>query len=1026
MSNLKTLGPTPQASTIETAPAHQHPPYPQPRTTHLPTMIRLTPTASTILVLLTLAAGQLTADDTLLIDNFDNATDWQVAKNISGEGSCQLSVTPQARSGAGAMLVTDHASAPHAQWLEKRCPDGTWDLSRWQKVHLWVRGDGSGCVLYFKVLDEARRLMFWEMGRMTETGWQCFTVDLARDQSLSRHENPNLARIAVMGMRLAPHCDYEIAFDDLWLSDPTPAADQGVSATKAGERVGYLAPRHVDDIEDSIVGVNLHPGVGDLTEDDIDKLAAVGVKWAARLPLDLESTYDENVRRALLKHRFNLHGLFGVNHLMEGEELATRLEKVRRTVAGLKHIVHHWEIGNEPNIPKFWSDNPNATEFGQMVSAFAEAIRAEQPEAVIISGGLVGYPLDYGKQMMETGMGKWVNYIGIHTPRSRPEDGGRGRDHAEALDQFRRLIRSYNPALDVWQSEVQATPNVTFAEVRGGITDFQQARHVARRFFLEQWLGYPASFWQLFKAGPALDHPGALLRVDGTPTMKFFAIQNVAAILDKRLQGTDVPVSVDSQAAPVLLAELNTPTVVQPGDTYASSPFEAPFGTNVDLLLKVTTESKTLDAQLIWLDARGEPVTSVSRTTPVPAKAGTNTACRRYPHAFRPEGATHARIEIQAPKDTPVQIEALRAIAYSQFVDARAYVFRRRDDGALFVPYSLIPRSPVERVESTCNLRVELPATAFSQPVLVDMIDGTVRRVKAPQVEGGELLFEHLPITDYSLVLTDLRWLRTQPQSCLLSQFENAGDLVRQYVTDRFGRGRPEFWRLLDEAAADEDNELTTALSKAKNIFSTRLGSADGEVEVQGLPLVARQLRDPKWRSSIVNDKSQHADRYFVRIRNVSLEQSGLRVLAHGEPMKQRSWRDEPASIGTWMATSHPGEVRVFVGGPDGEAMRDDVTIEYQVCPCRAQTFPFRDLQSQRPCVVFWCEPFEDFSMPESTVRLVAAAADLPRDAVVVNLVTGEFVGNVETVANGDKVQVTGVPVGRDPLLVAPRGVLEY
>ena len=101
---------------------------------------------------------------------------------------------------------------------------------------------------------------------------------------------------------------------------------------------------------------------------------------------------------------------------------------------------------------------------------------------MIISGGMVGYPLDFGKEMMDTGMGKRVDYVGIHTPRSRPEDGGGGLEHGEALERFRKLIRSYNADLDVWQSEVQATPNVTFAEVRGGITDFQQARHVARRF----------------------------------------------------------------------------------------------------------------------------------------------------------------------------------------------------------------------------------------------------------------------------------------------------------------------------------------------------------------------------------------------------------------------------------------------------------------------------------------------------------------------------------------------------------------
>lgn len=1008
--------------------------------------------------MLALAGGPLPAGEVLLIDEFDDVSDWRLARNISGEGACQLAVTPRAKVGAGAMLVTDRCPAPHAQWLEKRCPQGTWDLSKWQKVHLWVRGDGSHLPVYFKVLDEAGRLMFWEMGRMGQSEWQCFTVDLTRDQSLDRHENPNLARIATVGVRFAPHCQYKIALDDLWLSDPAPAAVAPSSDASVGERIGYLAPRHVNDIKTSIVGVNLHPGVGELTEEDIDALAAAGVKWAARLPLDLNSPYGKNVRRALLKHRFNLHGIFSVKQLLTGRELATRLQKVRSTVAGLKHIVHHWEIGNEPNIGKFWSDHPNATEFGQMVCAFAEAIRAEQPEAVIISGGLVGYPLDFGEQMMDTGMGQWVDYIGIHTPRNRPEDGGGGRDHAQALEQFRKLIRSYDPKLEVWQSEVQATPNVTFADVRGGITDFQQARHVARRFFIEQWLDYPASFWQLFKAGTALDHPGALMRVDGTPTMKFFAIQNVAAILDKRLERADVPVCVEQQEKPTLLAEHSAPTFVQPGEEYVGPAFTVPYGTNVDMQLTAETAAETIDTRLIWLDKQGQEVVSVSRTNAVPAKPGPNTVCRHYPHAFRPVGATHARIKIGAPKNTPMRIKGLRVIAYRQFVDARAYAFRRRDDGALFVPYSLAPRPPVDRVESTCNLRIGGTASAFSEPVLVDMIDGTVRRVKAPRTETDGLVFESLPITDYSLVLTDARWLRTQPRSCLLSHFDSPSDMLRQFVSDQFGRGRPEFWRLLDDATTGGDYELAAILDKAKRVFRTQLEPADGQVEVQGLSLVTRQLRPSSWRSSIVNDKSQHADRYFVQIRCASVEESGLRVLADGRPMKHRRWRDDPANIGTWMATDHAGAVRVFVGVPDGEAMREDIAIEYRVCPCTARTFPFRDRRNRRPCainlqdcelfqkverptgadqtnravarswpaarppcVVFWCNPFEELAMPEGTVRLIAPNGSLPRAAVIINLVTGEHLGGVETVESGENREVRGVPIGCDPLLIAAR-----
>jgi hypothetical protein len=364
-------------------------------------------------------------------------------------------------------------------------------------------------------------------------------------------------------------------------------------------------------------------------------------------------------------------------------------------------------------------------------------------------------------------------------------------------------------------------------------------------------------------------------------------------------------------------------------------------------------------------------------------------------------------------------------IAYPPFTEARAYAFERRDDGALLVPYSLVPRPPVERVESTCNLWVGAQAAAFDRPVLVDMIDGTVRQLDAPRAENGELVFERLPITDYSLVLTDARWLPLQPRSSLLSHFEGPGDMMRQFVSDRFGRGRPEFWRLVDEATAGEDCELAAVLDQAKKTFHTRLEPADGHVEVQGLPLVARQLRDPSWRSSVVNEASQHADRYFVEIACGSVEQAELRVLLDGEPMKQRPWKDKPENIGTWMATAQAGAVRVFVAVPNGEAMPQGVTIEYRVCPAIPQVYHFRDRRTERPCVVFWIDPFEELATPGGTVRLVGSNASLPRDAIAINLVSGEPIEGVDTRVSGETLEVKGIPIGRDPLLVVERSDAE-
>lgn len=967
----------------------------------------------------------------MVLSDFADVSAWRIARNIAGEGACAIAAGPEARVGNDAMLVTDRTSADHAQWLELRCPDGVWDISSWGGTSLDVRGDGSGKTVYFKVVDEAGRMMCWEMGRLREKGWQQLAADLACGDSLHRHENPNLARIAMVGVRLDPHSGYEIVLDDLRLTDPIPPP-RAIEPVATGPRLGCLAPRHVNDIEDSIVGVNLHPGVGELTETDIDRLAAAGVKWAARLPLDLDAHYDATLRRALLKHRFHLHGIFGVQKLLEGDDLALRLREVRRTVAGLRDIVRHWEIGNEPNIDKFWSGKPDATEFGRMICAFAEAIRAEQPDAVILSGGLVGYPLDFAREMMETGMGRWVDYVGIHTPRTRPEDGGRGLDHAAALTQLRALIREYNPRLDVWQSEVQATPNVTFAEVRGGITDFQQARHVARRFFIEQWLDYPASFWQLFKAGPALDHPGALIRVDGTPTMKFFAIQNVAAILDSRLERCDVSAPrIEPPPSPARLSGSTARIEVQSGGACVVDAFEAPFDANLDLRLEVSSGASALDARLVWLDARGRVMGSASHAEPVRAVKGTFSVCRRYPHAFRPSGATRARVEIRATPDAPVRIHNWQVIAHARAGEARAYAFRRRDDGALFVPYSLVPRPPVEAVRSEGVLRLTAAAAAFEKPVLVDMIGGSVTPVRPPRMEGGDLVFDRVPVTDYTIVLTDARWVVVRPESCLLDFFEGRADFLRQFIGDRFGRGRPEFWRLVEKELDSAAGDLADVFQFARTSFVGERTPAEGAAVVEGIPWSERELRRPSWRPSIVNSETRRADRVFAQVTCHDPGEADVRVLIDGKPMPKRTWSDAVESIGTWSMTIHEGALRVFVGIPDGGVMPDGVSVVYRSPSVLPRLFHFRERGDGRPCAVFWCDRAKDVhngddagtpTLPSGAVRIVGPAADLPADAVLVNLATGERIRSVTAAACGDKVELRDIPMLRDPLLIAPAG----
>lgn len=61
---------------------------------------------------------------------------------------------------------------------------------------------------------------------------------------------------------------------------------------------------------------------------------------------------------------------------------------VRYTVGEMKDRIKTWEIWNEPNLHVFWTPAPNPYRFGLFLSIAAEEIRALDPDAEVVFGGL--------------------------------------------------------------------------------------------------------------------------------------------------------------------------------------------------------------------------------------------------------------------------------------------------------------------------------------------------------------------------------------------------------------------------------------------------------------------------------------------------------------------------------------------------------------------------------------------------------------------------------------------------------------
>lgn len=91
--------------------------------------------------------------------------------------------------------------------------------------------------------------------------------------------------------------------------------------------------------------------------------------------------------------------------------------------------VRAWEIWNEPNTRKFWRPNVDASQYGELFRAAADAIRDVDPKATLLIGGLAPLPHepgagtspeDYLEQLYANGAAQLSDGVAAH-PYTFPE-----------------------------------------------------------------------------------------------------------------------------------------------------------------------------------------------------------------------------------------------------------------------------------------------------------------------------------------------------------------------------------------------------------------------------------------------------------------------------------------------------------------------------------------------------------------------------------------------------------------------------
>lgn len=121
--------------------------------------------------------------------------------------------------------------------------------------------------------------------------------------------------------------------------------------------------------------------------------------------------------------------------------------------------IHQWEIWNEPNMGNYWQPKGNVVGYSDLLKATAVAIRKQDPQAIIVTGGLGPAdtkgedisPLDFLDQLYKSGAKSSFDAVGSH-PYSFP------------------VTASYTASWSAWQQMANTTRSLRSIMIANGDT----------------------------------------------------------------------------------------------------------------------------------------------------------------------------------------------------------------------------------------------------------------------------------------------------------------------------------------------------------------------------------------------------------------------------------------------------------------------------------------------------------------------------------------------------------------------------
>jgi hypothetical protein len=165
--------------------------------------------------------------------------------------------------------------------------------------------------------------------------------------------------------------------------------------------------------------------------------------------------------------------------------------------------VDAWEIWNEQDGHEFWLGGPNPALYTAMLKSAYPAIKASQPNDIVVTGGTIGNNMDYLEELYKSGAQGSFDAFGVHTDTAcntndpdfiyRDEQGRVGRYTFTGYREVHAVMsRNGDGAKPIWMTELgwntqsTAPTSCSVGERKGtkplGVTEEQQSAFLTKAY----------------------------------------------------------------------------------------------------------------------------------------------------------------------------------------------------------------------------------------------------------------------------------------------------------------------------------------------------------------------------------------------------------------------------------------------------------------------------------------------------------------------------------------------------------------